>query len=89
VSSGETPIAWPALETGTLVYSSDGHELGAVGDVVADRQKDIFSGIVIHPGLLKRKVFAPADAVAAITDKGVTLDITADEADSRLRAPDE
>jgi uncharacterized protein YrrD len=87
VSSGESPIAWPALEAGTLVYSSDGQELGTVGDVVADRQKDIFSGIVIDPGLLKEKVFAPADTVAEITKEGVTLDITATEADRTLRAP--
>ena len=89
MSTGESPIAWPALEPGTLVYSSDGQELGTVGDVVADRQKDIFSGIVIDPGLLRRKVFAPADTVAAITDKEVTLDITAAEADRSLRPPDE
>jgi uncharacterized protein YrrD len=88
VSSGESPIAWPALEAGTRVYSSDGKELGTVGDVIADRQKDIFSGIVIDAGLLKENVFAPADAVAEITEDGVTLDITAAEADSKLRAPD-
>jgi uncharacterized protein YrrD len=80
-------MAWPALQTGAPVYSSDGHELGTVGDVVADRQKDIFSGIVIDPGLLKGKVFAPADAVAEITDKGVTLDLTAAQADRDLEPP--
>jgi uncharacterized protein YrrD len=89
VSTGESPIAWPALEPGAPVYSSDGQELGTVGDVVADRQKDIFSGIVIDPGLLRGKVFAPADTVAAITDKEVTLDITAAEAERSLRPPDE
>ena len=89
MSTGESPIAWPALEPGTLVYSSDGQELGTVGDVVADRQKDIFSGIVIDSGLLRGKVFAPADTVAAITDKEVTLDITAAEAERSLRPPDE
>jgi uncharacterized protein YrrD len=87
VSDGESLIAWPALQTGAPVYSSDGHELGTVGDVVADRQKDIFSGIVIDPGLLKEKVFAPADAVAEITEVGVTLNLTAAQADRDLGPP--
>jgi uncharacterized protein YrrD len=87
VTDGEPQIAWPALQTGAPVFSSDGHELGTVGDVVADRQKDIFSGIVIDPGLLKGKVFAPADAVAEITEEGVRLELTAAQADRDLGPP--
>lgn len=87
MADSESPIAWPALQAGAPVYTSDGHEIGAVGDVVADLQKDIFSGIVIDPGLLKNKVFAPADTVAAITEKGVRLGLTAAEAARDLRPP--
>jgi uncharacterized protein YrrD len=84
----ETPIAWPALETGTTVYSSDGEEIGAVDEVVADLEKDIFSGIVINPGLLKDKIYAPADAVATITQDQVMLSLTAAEAERDLAPPE-
>ncbi len=74
------PIAWLALEEGTSVYSSDGEEVGRVRHVVADEQKDIFSGIVFRTGLLSDDRFVPADAVDAITEGSVRLTISSAEA---------
>jgi uncharacterized protein YrrD len=72
------------LRKGAAVYSSDGEELGKVADVVADEQKDIFSGLVLNPGLFKGDRFVPADLVDVITEQGVTIDVPAAEADERL-----
>ncbi len=76
----DTPIAWLALREGTSIYTRDGDEIGKVGDVVADRQKDIFSGITFKRGLLEGAVFVPADNIEEITTDGVKLNISSDEA---------
>ncbi|MGH2808487.1 MAG: PRC-barrel domain-containing protein [Actinomycetota bacterium] len=80
MTSGENPIAWPALEEGTTIRSADGAELGKVIDVVADLQKDIFSGITFRSSPLESRVFVPADQIGRLTSHEVTLTITAAEA---------
>ena len=76
----ETPIAWLALEEGTTIVASDGEELGKVDAVIADRQKDIFSGITFRPGVLGTPVFVPADKVDRLTNEAVHLSISAADA---------
>jgi uncharacterized protein YrrD len=80
--SDSTPISWMALEKGASVRSSDGSELGKVSVVVADRQKDIFSGIAMMSGILDRDRFVPADQIDSITAEVVTLTVAEDEAES-------
>jgi uncharacterized protein YrrD len=79
VSTSGRPIAWSALEKGTPVYAADGTEVGRVTEVVADEQKDIFSGVAFRSGLLESETFAPADRIDAITDEGVRLTLGAEE----------
>lgn len=64
--------------------TSDGEELGRVGEVIADRQKDIFSGVTFSDGVLSGDRFVPADLIAAISTEAVTLSITAGESEERL-----
>jgi len=71
-----------------VVRSSDGTELGKVADVIADEQKDIFSGIVLDPGWFKEARFVPADLVEEITSGGVRLTVSAAEAETRLEPND-
>jgi uncharacterized protein YrrD len=80
----ETPIAWSVLPKGTPVYASDGTELGKVAEVIADEQKDIFSGISLNPGLFKDERFVPADLIEEMTHEGVRLSISAEQADRQL-----
>ncbi|HEX7301036.1 MAG TPA: PRC-barrel domain-containing protein [Solirubrobacteraceae bacterium] len=75
------PISYLVLEEGTSVLSSDGEEVGHVAHVLADEQKDVFDGIVISHGL-GRHSFADADQIAAIHEHGVTLTLSAAEAES-------
>jgi uncharacterized protein YrrD len=80
MSQNEHPIAWLALDKGTPVFTSDGEEIGKVSTVVADVQKDIFSGISFKHGFLGSEHFVPADVIGELTDHGVHLNLTADEA---------
>jgi hypothetical protein len=84
VTEPETPIAWSALARGTPVYSSDGREIGKVAEVIADEQKDIFSGISVDPGWFKDERFVPADLIASLSAAAVRLRITAGAAEARL-----
>jgi uncharacterized protein YrrD len=84
VTEPETPIAWATLEAGTPVFSSDGAELGKVADVVADEQKDIFSGISVDPGWFKEERFVPAELIDRLTSRAVYLTIPARTAESQL-----
>ncbi len=80
MSDPERPIAWLALDKGTPVYTSDGEEIGKVATVVADVQKDIFSGISFKHGFLGSEHFVPADAIGELTDRGVHLNLSAAQA---------
>lgn len=75
--SDDKPIAWLALEEGTPILASDGTEIGRVVTVVADEQKDIFSGVTFRPGLLDGQRFVPASAIDRLTQAAVHLNIPA------------
>jgi uncharacterized protein YrrD len=68
-------IAWSALPKGTTVTTSDGEDIGKVAEVIADEQKDIFSGITFRHGLLDSEHFVPADQVEQMTTDRVSLSI--------------
>ena len=71
-----------ALEEGTPVHSNDGEDLGKVTTIVADRAKDIFSGVAFKEGLLGAEHFAPAADIEEITGESVRLSLSGDEARS-------
>jgi uncharacterized protein YrrD len=72
------------LAKGTPVVGADGGEIGDVVEVVADRQKDIFSGIVVRSGLFSNKRMIPADMIEDMTDEAVRVRIATAEADTGL-----
>lgn len=82
MSDTGAPIAWLALDTGTPIYSSDNDEIGKVTDIIADREKDIFSGITFRPGLLEGTNFIPASAIESLTEDAVRLNVTKAEAEA-------
>ena len=75
------PVSWMTLAEGTEVVASDGSDLGKVTSVIADVEKDIFSGIEFRSGFLSSTTYAPADLVSEITEDRVTLSITRDQAE--------
>ena len=70
------PIAYPLLERGVRVISSDGDEVGTVHHVVAAAEQDIFHGLVIRSPHLGAR-FVPAEDVASLHEHGVDLRIPA------------
>jgi hypothetical protein len=74
-------IHYAAVKRGTAVYGSDGLQLGRVDAVVDNYREHILDGIVIETpsGELR---FVDAPEVARTAERGVTLTITATEAES-------
>jgi sporulation protein YlmC with PRC-barrel domain len=74
------PIAYLALKEGTPVYDRTGERVGVLEHVVADEPTDIFEGLIVHtlplPG---RHLFADADQIAALHERGVLLSVDRDE----------
>jgi hypothetical protein len=75
------PVSWLLIESGWSVVDSDGHELGKVEETVGDSGRDIFNGLTIGTGLLKKGRYVPAEKVAEITEGCVRLSIGKDEAE--------
>jgi uncharacterized protein YrrD len=78
------PIAWMALASGTPIVTADGTELGRVDEVIADRQKDIFSGITFSDGVLSGDRFVPAASIESITTDEVRLSVSSEEAEQKI-----
>ena len=72
------PVSWFVIEPGWAVESSDGKEVGTVHEVLADENADIFDGLAVTPGLLKRPRYVPGESVSEITEGRIQLTITAD-----------
>ncbi len=76
------PAAWIVVERGWEVVSSDGHKVGTVDEMLGDPNADIFDGVAVHPGLLKKPKYVPAERVGEIVDGRVTLELTKAEFDA-------
>jgi hypothetical protein len=50
--------------------------------VIGDENIDIFTGLTIHGGLLKRNRYIPSERVVEIVEGRITVDIDADELDA-------
>jgi uncharacterized protein YrrD len=74
----EQRVAWILVEAGWKVEASDGKEVGTVHEVLADEEKDIFDGLAVSSGLLKRPRYVPAESVREITEGRIALTISAD-----------
>jgi hypothetical protein len=74
----EHQIGYQALPRGVPVLASGGEQIGTVHRVQDNAREHIFDGIVIATAGGRRFVDAPE--VATITNRRVTLTITADEA---------
>jgi hypothetical protein len=74
------PVAYLALKEGTPVYDREGQRVGVVEHVLADEPMDIFHGLIVHtvplPG---RHLFADADQIAELRERGVVLSVGREE----------
>jgi hypothetical protein len=74
-------VHYTAVPRGAPVYSSDGQEIGRVDQILDNYTEHIFDGIVMETpaGDLR---FVDAPEVARTAERGVTLTIAAEEAES-------
>jgi hypothetical protein len=74
------PIAYLIVKEGTPVYDRDRDRIGVVEHVLADETLDIFRGLIVHtvplPG---RHLFADAEQIAELREKGVLLSVDREE----------
>ena len=72
-------IHYSAVAPGTPVFGSDGIEVGTVREMLDNYREHIFDGVVFRDldGTLR---FADAPEVARTAERGVTLNLTAEQA---------
>jgi len=74
------PIAYLALPKGVPVYDRAGEQIGVVDHVLADEAVDISHGLIVNtvprPG---RHLFADADQIAELHERGVLLSVGVDD----------
>jgi uncharacterized protein YrrD len=73
------PVSWLMVESGWKVVDRDGDEVGKVEEIVGDTNRDIFNGLTIGVGLLKRGRYVPAERIAVITEGEVRLALDKDQ----------
>ncbi len=79
MSQPAEPVSWFLIEPGWTVEAADETEVGTVEEVFGDSSLDIFNGLTVATGLLKRARYVPAELVAEILDGRVRLSIGPDE----------
>jgi hypothetical protein len=77
----EQQISWREVSAHAPVWANDGQEIGAVLEVAALDQEDIFHGIVFRHRGRGRSYLAPAADIARITNRGVYLSVDSATAD--------
>jgi hypothetical protein len=75
------PVSWLLIEHGWNVIGPDGEELGSVAEVVGDTGKDIFNGLSVSAGLLRRPRYVPSEQVVQILEGRVELALGQDAFD--------
>jgi hypothetical protein len=70
------PVAYLRLREDTPVYDCEGRRVGLVEHILADEAMDIFHGLIVHtlplPG---RHLYADADQIAELRERGVVLSV--------------
>ena len=79
------PIAYTALQPGTPVQTSDGHQFATVQAVLVDEKVSVFDGIVVQAAEGTR--FVDADHIGTIYTTFVCTRLSANQA-AKLPPPD-
>ena len=73
------PVSWFLVDHGWQVVAADGSSVGTVAEVIGDTGKDIFNGLAVTHGLLRRSKYVPAEQVAEITEGRIRLALSREE----------
>lgn len=69
------------IEPGWEVVDSAGESVGRVEEVLGDKNRDIFDGLAVSTGIVRKPTYVPAERVGEITEGRVRLELGADEVD--------
>jgi hypothetical protein len=72
------PVSWMVIEEGWPVVDVEGKDVGRIDEVLGDEGADIFNGLRILHGVIKR-TYVPAEEVGEIVEGRVQLRLTKDE----------
>ncbi|HET7264194.1 MAG TPA: hypothetical protein VFL28_05950 [bacterium] len=78
---GGEEVSWRLIQPGVAVLAADGTPVGRVTHVLGDPALDIFDGVGFRHHLWTANRMARASMVARITEKAITLRISAPEAE--------
>ena len=70
------------MRRGTPVFGRDGAPLGRVTRLLGDPGRDIFDGVAFRAGLFAPEHAADLRCIARITERGVHVRLTAEEAEA-------
>ncbi len=73
------PVSWLMIEPGWTVEAADGEQIGRVEEITGDSNADIFDGLSIALGVLRRPLYVASENVGEIVEGRVRL--TLDRAD--------
>ena len=73
------PVSWFLIEPHWEVVTSDGERVGEVTQVLADENADIFDGLVVDPGRLKKLKYVPAEVVGELVEGRIALQLAKPE----------
>jgi sporulation protein YlmC with PRC-barrel domain len=74
----DDPIAYTALQPGTPVQTSDGHDFGTMQAVLVDEKVSVFDGVVVQTAEGAR--FVDADQIDSIYTTHVRTTLSAEQA---------
>jgi hypothetical protein len=69
------PVSWLVIENGWEIVGRDGERFGTVDEVIGDSDSDIFNGLAVSTGLLRRPRYVPAELVREIVEGRIALDL--------------
>jgi hypothetical protein len=82
-TTDDTTVSWRVARAGTPVFGPNGERVATLRDVSADRNEDIFHGLVVDRGGAEPLVLVPRDDVTAIEPERIDVALDADALASR------
>jgi uncharacterized protein YrrD len=73
------PVAWVVIEEGWKVVGRNREDLGYVKEIFGDEKADIFDGLLVTHGLIRKDRYVPAERVTAIYEGLIETDLDDDQ----------
>jgi uncharacterized protein YrrD len=74
------PVSWLLVEPGWRVVDAAGEDVGRVDEVLGDTEADIFDGLQVSSGVLRRRRYVPAETIEEILEGTIRLKAESDPA---------